>query len=268
MIPKIIHYCWFGHGEKPKIFQKCFESWKRFAPDYEIIEWNEDNFDITYYPFAKQAYECKKYAFTSDVVRLAVIYQYGGIYLDTDVELLAPVDSFLENVSFLFFSNVIHINTGLGFGAEAGSALIRELLQDYESKTFSVETMNAVSCPVLNTAAIKRIIPDFKINNTTQVFGDIHFYDADTYEKIAVHHDQFSWRNAEHDKALRYARKKRPNQAIMKKLRAPKIFDWFDRRGAKKAKRLYLFLVYDFVEYGPIYWVYKVIHYPGKKLKK
>lgn len=268
MIPKIIHYCWFGRGEKPDIFQKCYDSWRKFAPDYEIVEWNENNFDISHYPFAKQAYDCKKYAFTSDVARLAAVYQCGGIYLDTDVELIAPLDSFLNDSSFLFFSNVIHINTGLGFGAQAGNDLIGKLLQDYKTKTFSIETMNTVSCPILNTAAIKQTLPNFRINNTTQIIGDVHFYDTNTYGQIAVHHDQFSWRNAEHDKALQYARKKRPNQTVMNKLRSPKIFDWFDRHGAKTAKQLYLFLVYDFVEYGPIYWTYKIIHYPGKKLRK
>ena len=85
MIPKRIHYCWFGKKEKPRLAKKCIESWKKYCPDYEIIEWNEDNFDINAYPYAKYCYEHQKYAFLSDFVRLMVVYQFGGVYLDTDV---------------------------------------------------------------------------------------------------------------------------------------------------------------------------------------
>ena len=87
-IPKIIHYCWFGDGPISPESRKCMESWKKYCPDYKIIEWNEQNFDISQNRYAQQAYEAKKYAFVSDYVRLAVLYEYGGIYLDTDVETL------------------------------------------------------------------------------------------------------------------------------------------------------------------------------------
>ena len=95
-IPKIIHYCWFGGGPISAESQKCMESWKKYCPDYKIIEWNEQNFDISQNRYAQQAYEAKKYAFVSDYVRLAVLYEYGGIYLDTDVELVRPLDELLE----------------------------------------------------------------------------------------------------------------------------------------------------------------------------
>ena len=83
MIPKKIHYCWFGHGEKPALAQKCIESWKKYCPDYEIIEWNEDNFDMDYNEYVRYCYENKKWAFLSDFVRLVVIYEQGGIYFDS-----------------------------------------------------------------------------------------------------------------------------------------------------------------------------------------
>lgn len=89
-IPKIIHYCWFGGGAISPENRKCMESWKKYCPDYKIIEWNEQNFEISQNRYAQQAYEAKKYAFVSDYVRLAVLYEYGGIYLDTDVELVRP----------------------------------------------------------------------------------------------------------------------------------------------------------------------------------
>ena len=95
-IPKIIHYCWFGGGAISPENRKCMESWKKYCPDYKIIEWNDQNFDISTNRYAQQAYEAKKYAFVSDYVRLAVLYEYGGIYLDTDVELVRPLDELLE----------------------------------------------------------------------------------------------------------------------------------------------------------------------------
>lgn len=96
MIPRIIHYCWFGRNEKPKLAQKCITSWQKFCPDYKIIEWTEDNFNIDAYPYARFCYQNKKWAFLSDFVRLIVVAEYGGIYFDTDVELLKKPDELLQ----------------------------------------------------------------------------------------------------------------------------------------------------------------------------
>ena len=100
MIPKIIHYCWFGRGQMPELALKCLESWKKYCPDYEIKEWNEDNFDLETYPYAREAYENRKFAFVTDVVRLYALYHEGGIYMDTDVEVLKPLDRFLNDPAF------------------------------------------------------------------------------------------------------------------------------------------------------------------------
>ena len=100
MIPKKIHYCWFGHGEMPKLAKKCIKSWNKYCPDYEIKEWNEDNFDIDKYPYVREAYDNRKFAFVTDVVRLYAIYTEGGIYMDTDVEVLKPLDPFLKHIAF------------------------------------------------------------------------------------------------------------------------------------------------------------------------
>ena len=96
-IPKVIHYCWFGKGEMPKIAKKCIKSWEKYCPDYEIICHNEDNFDLSQNRYMREAYEAKKWAFVSDFARLKIIYDHGGIYLDTDVELIKPIDDLLEN---------------------------------------------------------------------------------------------------------------------------------------------------------------------------
>ena len=117
MIPKKIHYCWFGRGEKPKLARKCIESWKRYCPDFEIIEWNEDNFDVTKYAYSKYCFDNKKWAFLSDFVRLIVIYENGGIYFDTDVEVIKSLDNLLQYEAFYGFENEDYVATGLGFGS-------------------------------------------------------------------------------------------------------------------------------------------------------
>ena len=127
MIPKKIHYCWFGYGEKTKLVQKCIASWKKYCPDYEIIEWNETNFDVNKNAYTKMCYEQKKYAFLTDYIRLVVIAEYGGIYLDTDVELVRNIDKLLENRAFFGFETDEYVATGLGFGAESGNKMIIDI---------------------------------------------------------------------------------------------------------------------------------------------
>ena len=135
-IPKIIHYCWFGGGPISAESQKCMESWKKYCPDYKIMAWNEQNFDISTNRYVQQAYEAKKYAFVSDYVRLAVLYEYGGIYLDTDVELVRPLDELLELPGFMGFQTNNEVATGLGFGARKGNSVVQALLRDYDALDF------------------------------------------------------------------------------------------------------------------------------------
>ena len=128
MIPKIIHYCWFGKGEKPKLAQKCIDSWKEHCFDYKIVEWNEDNFDINTNAYTKMCFEQSKYAFLSDYLRLIVVYKYGGIYFDTDVEVIKSIDNLLDNKAFFGFETDKYINTGQGFGAEADAEIINKMI--------------------------------------------------------------------------------------------------------------------------------------------
>lgn len=138
MIPKKIHYCWFGNGEIPKKDKKCIESWKKFCPDYEIIQWNETNYDVTKNPYMYEAYKAKKWAFVSDYARLDIIYEYGGFYMDTDVELIKPLDNLRKHKGYLGFEkgDGIIVNLGLGFGAEKNNKLIKELKNLYTKKHF------------------------------------------------------------------------------------------------------------------------------------
>lgn len=155
MIPKKIHYCWFGRGEKPQLAQKCIASWKKFCPDYEIIEWNEDNYDMNENAYVRYCYENKKWAFLSDYVRLAVVYREGGIYFDTDVEVVRCFDDLLDCGAFFGFETEQHVNTGEGFGAEAHHVTIQKMLEEYASFAPQIgEQFDFIGCPTLNTRAL------------------------------------------------------------------------------------------------------------------
>lgn len=134
-IPKIIHYCWFGDGEKTKLSQKCIQGWKNTLKGYEIIEWNEKNFNININRYVKEAYDCKKYAFVSDYVRLYALLNYGGIYLDTDVEVLRDFDSFLELEAFVGFEDNELVSTAI-IGAKRGNSIIEEWFNTYANRNF------------------------------------------------------------------------------------------------------------------------------------
>ena len=152
MIPKKIHYCWFGYGEKTKLVQKCIASWKKYCSGYEIIEWNENNFDIEKNAYTKMCYEEKKYAFLTDYIRLLIVAKYGGIYLDTDVEVIRSLDELLENPAFFGFETQEYVNTGIGFGAEAGNRIIKDMLREYDELLDGQH--GVIGCPVLNTKAL------------------------------------------------------------------------------------------------------------------
>lgn len=154
MISKIIHYCWFGHNPLPPLALKCIASWKKYLPDYEIKEWNEDNFDVNIIPYTREAYAAGKYAFVSDYARFWILYKYGGIYFDTDVEMIRPIDDIIAAGGFMgcetdpqpasvdvclsggndtgVSSGQANINPGLGLGVAPGLGLVKKVLDYYE----------------------------------------------------------------------------------------------------------------------------------------
>ena len=155
MIPKTIHYCWFGRNEKSKLAKKCIESWKRVCPDYEIIEWNEDNFDLDQYPYLRWCYDHQKWAFLSDFARLLILEQHGGIYFDTDVELLRRPDELLMYEAFYGFENEKHVATGLGFGTEAYHKVVCKISKVYKQlQPDEKGDYQLIGCPILNTKAL------------------------------------------------------------------------------------------------------------------
>ena len=163
MIPKTIHYCWFGRGEKPELAKKCIESWKKYCPDYELMEWNEDNFDVKSNLYVRQAYEARKFAFVTDYVRLYALYHHGGIYMDTDVEVLKSLDEYLEETAFSGFESKEKIPTGI-MASEKEFSLFGELLAYYGDRPFIREdgsldmTTNVIT--ITNMLTSKGFVPN------------------------------------------------------------------------------------------------------------
>lgn len=154
MIPKKIHYCWFGGNPLPEKAKRCIASWRKFCPDYEIIEWNESNFDSNTNAYIKKCYDQKKYAFLTDYLRLLIIYEHGGLYFDTDVEVVRGFDELLENRAFFGFENDEYVNTGEGFGAEAGNQIVEQMIREYDQLLDGEHGI--IGCPILNTESLLR----------------------------------------------------------------------------------------------------------------
>ena len=141
MIPKIIHYCWFGGKPLPKSAEKCIASWKKYLPDYEIKRWDESNFDVNAIPYTREAYAACKFAFVSDYARFWILYHYGGVYFDTDVEVIRPIDDIINRGGFLGVESnrngIYTVNPGLGFAATQGTAVIGEMVNLYSTFHFT-----------------------------------------------------------------------------------------------------------------------------------
>ena len=165
-IPKVIHYCWFGKNPLPESVEKCIESWKKYCPEYKIICWNEDNFDVSCCDYVREAYEAQKWAFVSDVARLMIIYEHGGIYLDTDVELIKSLDFVVDENEFFFgietqsgdvSSIVSEVNTGIGFGAIVHNRIVKEMLDIYVDLHFeTADGVDLTPCPKRNSMVLEK----------------------------------------------------------------------------------------------------------------
>lgn len=190
MIPKIIHYCWFGQNPLPESAQKCIASWRKFLPYHEIKEWNEDNFDVNIIPYTQQAYEAKKYAFVSDYARFWILYHYGGLYFDTDVELIKPMDDIIERGPFMGIEvkakegEYPEVAPGLGLGVTPGHELYKVLLDKYATLRFMNEdgSFNQKTIVKYNTEVLKEqgLLPS---NDIQQVVG-VWIYPADFFNPL------------------------------------------------------------------------------------
>ena len=188
-IPKVINYCWFGKGEKSELIQTCINSWKIHCPDYEIIEWNEDNFDVNFCAYTAKAFREKKWAYLSDAARLKIIYEHGGIYLDTDAELRHSLDPLLENEAWFGYATNTEIGTGVGFGAVSGNSFVKQLLAKYES--FDEKSPYGL-CTKIDAETFQKYYPNFaadskvdQTENGVHIINNIYHY--------AIHHYTNSW---------------------------------------------------------------------------
>ncbi|MEG1947704.1 MAG: glycosyltransferase [Lachnospiraceae bacterium] len=159
MIPRKIHYCWFGNSPLPEKDQKCIESWKKYCPDYEIVEWNEQNYDINQCIYMKEAYHNRKWGFVPDYARYDIIYREGGIYLDTDVEIIRNIDELLKYEGFMGFESDKYVAAGLGFGAEAGNKVLKEMRDAYHQISFVREdgSLNLKPSPQYTTESLQKM---------------------------------------------------------------------------------------------------------------
>ena len=211
MIPKIIHYCWFGGNPIPEKDQKCIDSWKKYCPDYKIIRWDESNYDITKNHYMKEAYDAKKWGFVPDYARLDIIYENGGIYLDTDVELVKNLDDLFENHGFMGFEDHKCVNPGLGFGAEKNSPMIKNIMDSiYESRHFIKEdgSSDLTPSPQINTYYL--VSKGLSITDQMQNINGLTIYPTEyfcpksfvtgnivlTKNSYSIHHFNMSWINS------------------------------------------------------------------------
>lgn len=238
MIPKIIHYCWFGRGKMPELAIKCIESWKKYLPDYEIKEWNEDNFNVNIIPYTAEAYRVKKYAFVSDYARFWILYNYGGLYFDTDVEIINPIDDIISNGAFMgceLWLNkdnvpIPSVAPGLGLGVEAGNSFYNEVLLTYKKKHLTTRTgVIGDTVVTIITKLIRRYNPGIDLKNISNVEGiTIYPYDyfcpmlAQTGEMMltensrSIHHYMATWKKE--NKAGKIGRLKNRIQYIFNQL--------------------------------------------------
>lgn len=192
MIPKIIHYCWFGRNPLPESALKCMASWKKFFPDYEIKQWNEDNFDVNIIPYTREAYDAKKYAFVSDYARFYILYHHGGLYFDTDVEVVKSMDDIVGKGNFLGIELDARpeeglppsINPGLGFGTVAKENLFRDVLQYYANLHFIMEDGSLNQVTIVTHTTNLLLERGLKPSNEIQLVDGMWIYPRDYFNPL------------------------------------------------------------------------------------
>lgn len=211
MIPKIIHYCWFGGKPLPPEAKRCIDSWRKFLPDYEIKEWNESNFNVNIIPYTYEAYLLKKYAFVSDYARFYILYHYGGLYFDTDVEIIAPIDDIIARGAFFGYEkgegDDTHIASGLGIAAEPFHPLYADILNKYNHLHYTTwtgineETVVGVITKILRTKKISTFCDGIDMVEGIYIYNPEYFCPKNYYtgemritdKTVSIHHYSATW---------------------------------------------------------------------------
>lgn len=207
MIPKKIHYCWFGGNPLPESAKKYIETWKKYCPDYEIIEWNENNFDVTQNQYCKEAYEAKKWAFVSDYARFWILYKYGGIYFDTDVEVIKPLDDIVSKGPFMGCERDGDKNKAAAIAAAPGLGLYKEMLDLYDTLHFKNSDGSLNLKTVVQYTTETLVKHGLKNTNQVQKCAGIYIYPREyfcpknidtgkleiTENTYTIHHFDGSW---------------------------------------------------------------------------
>lgn len=266
-IPKKIHYCWVGGAPKPQSVLYCIDSWKKFCPDYEIIEWNESNYDFTKNEYMRQAYEAKKWGFVPDYARLDIIYEHGGIYLDTDVEMVCSFDELLDQEGFMGFENTgdgeFFVNCGHGFGAIPHNEVVRQARDIYNNLSFmnANGSLNLLASPYFTTQSLRQF--GLKQENRDQKLAHMMVYASDvlcpknfrtgkihcTSRTLSIHHFTASWvdekikKEADHQRKIRKYFGKRlggyllVGESVLQKYSLVELVTKVPGKAAKKLKK-------------------------------
>jgi len=217
MIPRVIHYVWIGRNPLPVLAENCIESWKKFCPDYAIKKWDETNFDVFSNRYCKEAYEAKKFAFVSDYIRLYALVNCGGVYMDTDVELVKPIDDYLVHQAFSGFENEKSIPTGI-MACEKGFPLFHDLLSDYGDRCFILPDGKqnlTTNVSFITEACLRR---GLVLNNSLQTIDGLTLYPNDVFcpknfidgkyntteNTVAIHHFAGSWHSEEQQRNSKF----------------------------------------------------------------
>lgn len=265
MIPQKIHYCWFGGNPKPQLVQQCIASWTEYCPDYEIIEWNESNFDVNGIPYTAAAYADKKWAFVSDYARLALVYEYGGVYLDTDVLLKSRcLEEWSKYDCWLACDDTRYVNTGLGFGAVKGNEIIGALMNAYNDYTYPAGTNVSRDTVILE----KTLSGWVKSERNTVIGGNVLMVGCTDYGRYASHLYAYSWADdisrvkttiPAESLSKREQHKRNLQWKFLQTIHHPKILAFMDRRRGSWLERIYTFLCYDLITFGIGHFIKRLI---------
>ena len=190
VIPKKIHYCWFGGSPKSELIERCIESWRRYLPDYEIVEWNESSFDIHVCPYVEQAYERKKWAFVADYCRIWALYREGGVYFDTDVEVIRDPQGVLDAPCVGFESPRL-VNPGLVMASEAGDWLCRSMLDEYNTDVFIMEDGSSNYRTICDRMTRFLTEKGLRLDNSLQEIGGYTVYPTEYFNPYNSKKDRF-----------------------------------------------------------------------------